>query len=46
MRSLLRLGVHSAYAPHILPGLIVTGLGLGLIAPPSLSAATLLVPVN
>ena len=32
---------HSGYASHILPGLIVTGLGLGLIVPPSLSAATL-----
>ena len=41
MYSFTRLGVHSAYASHILPGLIVTGLGLGLIVPPSLSAATL-----
>jgi MFS family permease len=41
MYSFTRLGVHSGYAPHILPGLIVTGLGLGLIVPPSLSAATL-----
>jgi hypothetical protein len=41
MYSFTRLGVHSGYASHILPGLVVTGLGLGLIVPPSLSAATL-----
>ena len=41
MYSFTRLGVHSAYASHVLPGLILTGLGFGFIVAPSLSAATL-----
>lgn len=41
MYSFARLGVHSAYASHVLPGLILTGLGFGFIVAPSLSAATL-----
>ena len=31
MVVLAQLGVHSTYAAHVLPGLILLGLGLGLI---------------
>jgi len=41
MVILAQLGVHSSYAPHILPALLVTGLGLGLIFAPSINTATL-----
>jgi len=35
-----QLGVHSAYALHILPGLLTLGVGLGLIFAPAFSGAT------
>ena len=41
MVILAQLGVHSTYASDILPALIVTGLGLGLIFAPSINTATL-----
>jgi EmrB/QacA subfamily drug resistance transporter len=41
MVILAQLGVHSSYAGHILPALLVTGLGLGLIFAPSINTATL-----
>ena len=41
MVILAQLGVHSTYAGHILPALLVTGLGLGLIFAPSINTATL-----
>lgn len=34
------LGLDSSYVAHILPGLIVTGLGIGLVIAPSFGAAT------
>jgi EmrB/QacA subfamily drug resistance transporter len=33
--------VHSSYVTHVLPGLLVMGLGLGLIMAPAMSTATL-----
>jgi len=41
MLILTQLGVQSSYAGHILPALLVTGLGLGLIFAPAISTATL-----
>jgi EmrB/QacA subfamily drug resistance transporter len=41
MAILAQLKVHSTYAGHILPALLVTGLGLGLIFAPSINTATL-----
>jgi EmrB/QacA subfamily drug resistance transporter len=41
MAILAQLGVHSSYATHVLPALLVTGLGLGLIFAPSMNTATL-----
>jgi EmrB/QacA subfamily drug resistance transporter len=41
MLILTRVTVDSSYATHVLPGLIVMGLGLGLIMAPALSTATL-----
>src|ERR1700729_1205323 len=41
MVVLAQLGVHSTYAGHILPPLLVIGLGLGLIFAPSINTATL-----
>jgi EmrB/QacA subfamily drug resistance transporter len=41
MVILAQLGVHSTYVAHILPALLVTGLGLGLIFAPSINTATL-----
>jgi hypothetical protein len=35
------LGVDSTYAAHVLPGLLVSGAGLGLVMAPSMSSATL-----
>ena len=35
-----RLPVHANYLGHVLPGLVVTGLGLGLIFAPSTASAT------
>jgi EmrB/QacA subfamily drug resistance transporter len=41
MVLLAQLGVHSTYAAHILPALLVIGFGLGLIFAPSINTATL-----
>jgi Major Facilitator Superfamily len=41
MVMLAQLGVHSTYSAHILPALLVIGLGLGLIFAPSINTATL-----
>jgi EmrB/QacA subfamily drug resistance transporter len=41
MLILTRVTVDSSYATHVLPGLIVMGLGLGLITAPAMSTATL-----
>jgi len=41
MVILAQLGVHSTYPGDILPALLVTGLGLGLIFAPSINTATL-----
>ena len=38
---LAQLGVHSTYAGHVLPGLLLMGVGLGLIFAPALNTATL-----
>jgi EmrB/QacA subfamily drug resistance transporter len=35
------LGLHSHYAAHILPQLLVTGVGIGLLMAPAMNAATL-----
>ncbi|WP_326691654.1 MULTISPECIES: DHA2 family efflux MFS transporter permease subunit [unclassified Streptomyces] len=40
------LGLHSAYAAHVLPPLLVLGCGLGLVMPTAMSLATLGVAVN
>jgi predicted MFS family arabinose efflux permease len=39
-----RLTAHAAYASHVLPGLVLTGLAMGLIFAPAFSTATLGVP--
>jgi EmrB/QacA subfamily drug resistance transporter len=44
MVLLTRIGVDSAYASHVLPSLILIGLGFGLIVAPSFATATLGVP--
>jgi EmrB/QacA subfamily drug resistance transporter len=36
-----QLGVDSSYAGHILPGLVILGIGLGLVFAPAFSAGTL-----
>jgi EmrB/QacA subfamily drug resistance transporter len=41
MLLLTGVGVDSSYATHVLPGLLVMGLGLGLVMAPSMSTATL-----
>jgi EmrB/QacA subfamily drug resistance transporter len=41
MILLAQLGVHSTYAAHVLPGLLVLGVGLGLIFAPAINTATL-----
>ena len=41
MLLLTRLGVHSRYAPDVLPTLILMGFGIGLIFAPSIATATL-----
>jgi hypothetical protein len=38
---LAQLGVHSTYAGHVLPALIILGMGMGLIMAPSMNTATL-----
>jgi MFS family permease len=40
MALLSRLGVDSGYAAHVLPALVITGVGFGAIVPPALSTAT------
>jgi EmrB/QacA subfamily drug resistance transporter len=40
MLILTRITVDSSYAAHILPGLLVMGLGVGLITAPAMSTAT------
>ncbi|MFC1436714.1 MFS transporter [Streptacidiphilus sp. N1-10] len=34
------LGLHSSYAGHIMPALLVSGVGIGLATPPAMSLAT------
>jgi predicted MFS family arabinose efflux permease len=41
MLFLTGVDVHSSYATHVLPGLLMMGLGLGLVMAPSISTATL-----
>jgi len=41
MVLLTQLDTHSTYAAHVLPGLIVLGLGLGLVFAPAFNTATL-----
>jgi EmrB/QacA subfamily drug resistance transporter len=41
MVVLAQLGVHSTYTAHILPALILLGVGLGLITAPAMNTATL-----
>jgi EmrB/QacA subfamily drug resistance transporter len=41
MLLLTRVGVDTAYATHVLPALIISGVGMGLIFAPSMSTATL-----
>ncbi|MEA2380039.1 MAG: hypothetical protein QOH72_10 [Solirubrobacteraceae bacterium] len=41
MTILAQLGVDSSYAAHVLPALLVMGVGLGLIFAPAMSTATL-----
>jgi MFS family permease len=38
---LTQLGAHSTYAVHVLPALIVTGLGLGFVMAPAMNTGTL-----
>ena len=40
MVLLSQLGVDSGYAAHVLPALVITGIGFGAIVPPALSTAT------
>ncbi len=44
MVVLAQLGVHSTYTAHVLPGLLVFGLGLGLIFPAAFNTATVVAP--
>jgi EmrB/QacA subfamily drug resistance transporter len=46
MVLLTRIGVDTAYATHVLPSLILIGIGFGLIVGPSFSTATLGVPAH
>jgi EmrB/QacA subfamily drug resistance transporter len=41
MLLLTGIGMDSSYAAHVLPGLVVMGLGMGLIFAPAMSSATL-----
>jgi EmrB/QacA subfamily drug resistance transporter len=41
MLYLTGIGMDSSYAAHVLPGLVVMGLGMGLIFAPAMSSATL-----
>ena len=40
MITFTRLGAHSGYATHILPGLLLLGVGLGFVISPSVNTAT------
>ncbi|MCW3057156.1 MAG: transporter, partial [Solirubrobacterales bacterium] len=40
MLLLTRVGVHSAYATHVLPSLIVLGAGMGMVFAPAMATAT------
>src|SRR5215216_3701559 len=44
MALLTRIGVDTGYASHVLPSLILAGVGFGLIIAPSIATATLGVP--
>jgi EmrB/QacA subfamily drug resistance transporter len=44
MVLLTRIGVDTAYASHVLPSLLLIGVGFGLVIAPSFSTATLGVP--
>jgi EmrB/QacA subfamily drug resistance transporter len=44
MALLTRIGVDTAYASHVLPSLILIGIGFGLVIAPSFATATLGVP--
>ena len=44
MALLTGIGVDTAYASHVLPSLILIGIGFGLVVAPSFSTATLGVP--
>jgi EmrB/QacA subfamily drug resistance transporter len=44
MVLLTRIGVDTAYASHVLPSLVLIGLGFGLVVAPSFATATLGVP--
>jgi EmrB/QacA subfamily drug resistance transporter len=44
MVLLTRIGVDTAYASHVLPSLLLIGLGFGLVVAPSFATATLGVP--
>jgi EmrB/QacA subfamily drug resistance transporter len=41
MAWLTALGLHSGYTAHILPPLLMIGVGIGLVMPPAMSLATL-----
>jgi predicted MFS family arabinose efflux permease len=41
MLLLTGVAVHSSYLAHVLPGLLVMGIGLGLIVAPAMSTATI-----
>ncbi len=40
MLLLTRVGVHTSYATHVLPALVVTGAGLGMVFAPAMATAT------
>ena len=40
MMLLTRVGVHTSYASHVLPALLVSGVGMGLIFAPAMATAT------
>jgi EmrB/QacA subfamily drug resistance transporter len=44
MALLTRIGVDTAYASHVLPSLVLVGVGFGLVIAPSFASATLGVP--
>jgi EmrB/QacA subfamily drug resistance transporter len=46
MALLTRIGVDTAYASHVLPSLILIGMGFGLVVAPSFATATLGVPAR